>query len=88
MRVPWLGQPEERAMKPHRVIPVLLSHIALASCGEDEQPTAPAGPDGAAVSLVATQKVVNSVADPGDGICNSSQCTLREAIADPASRLV
>jgi CSLREA domain-containing protein len=31
---------------------------------------------------------VNSVADPGDGICNSSQCTLREAIADPASTLI
>jgi CSLREA domain-containing protein len=29
--------------------------------------------------------VVNSVADPGNGVCNASQCTLREAINDPAS---
>jgi CSLREA domain-containing protein len=29
-----------------------------------------------------TTRVVNSVADPGDGECTPAQCTLREAIAD------
>jgi CSLREA domain-containing protein len=29
--------------------------------------------------------VVNSLADPGNGVCNATQCTLREAINDPAS---
>jgi CSLREA domain-containing protein len=34
---------------------------------------------------VAGHKVVNSLADPGDGACTAAQCTLREAINDPAS---
>ena len=47
--------------------------------------------DGAADSGVpafdhtAGHKVVNSLADPGNGICNATQCTLREAINDPGS---
>jgi CSLREA domain-containing protein len=32
--------------------------------------------------------VVNSVADPGDGVCNAAQCTLREAIADPQTTAI
>jgi CSLREA domain-containing protein len=33
-------------------------------------------------------RVVNSLADPGDGVCAPSQCTLREAIADPATTAI
>ena len=33
----------------------------------------------------ATTITVNSLADPGDGICNAAECTLREAIAAASS---
>jgi len=55
----------------------------LAACGEGQPPTAPtppAGLGGPAFSQTASLKVVNSLADPGDGTCNAAQCTLREAI--------
>jgi CSLREA domain-containing protein len=60
-----------------------------AACGED-QSTARTPPGGAAGSAVSTAslKVVNSLADPGNGICNATQCTLREAINDPASTAI
>lgn len=32
------------------------------------------------VAVVEATYVVNSVADPGDGTCNTTECTLREAI--------
>jgi CSLREA domain-containing protein len=63
----------------------------LAACGENQEPTAPASPEnanGPASSQAAATRVVNSTADPGNGVCNASQCTLREAIGDPASTLI
>jgi CSLREA domain-containing protein len=74
-------------MQNSRFLPFLLLAIVLAACGEDRQPTSPtsSGEPGAALSLAASLKVVNSVADPGNGVCNASQCTLREAIEDPGS---
>jgi CSLREA domain-containing protein len=72
-------------------LPFLLPALVLAACGgEDLQPTSPTQPGaaGPALSLAASLKVVNSAADPGDGICNASQCTLREAIEDPASTAI
>jgi CSLREA domain-containing protein len=70
-------------------LPLLLPLLVLAACGED-QSTAPTPPEGAASSAFSTasQKVVNSLADPGNGICNATQCTLREAINDPASTAI
>jgi CSLREA domain-containing protein len=63
--------------------------VATLGCREDaESPTAPtsrAEAGGPAFSHTAGHKVVNSLADPGDGTCNASQCTLREAINDPGS---
>lgn len=62
--------------------------LVLAACGEDQSPTAPtppAGLSGPAFSTAAGHRVVNSLADPGNGTCNAAQCTLREAIADPGS---
>lgn len=74
---------------PHpRVLPLLLPLLVLVACGEDQPPTAPTppgGPGGPAFSHTAGHKVVNSLADPGDGTCNPTQCTLREAIEDPGS---
>jgi fibronectin-binding autotransporter adhesin len=71
-------------MPRHHASLALLSLIVLAACAEDQSPTAPTSPTGPAAEVAATaagQRVVNSLADPGDGTCNASQCTLREAIA-------
>jgi CSLREA domain-containing protein len=75
-------------MQYPRVLPFLLPLLVLAACGEDQPPTSPIPTDGLggpAFSHTAGHKVVNSVTDPGNGICNATQCTLREAINDPQS---
>jgi CSLREA domain-containing protein len=58
---------------------LLLGGIA---CATDQTPTAPtsAVPGADRTVLAASQKVVNSLVDPGDGTCNAAECTLREAI--------
>jgi CSLREA domain-containing protein len=74
-----------------RLAPVLASALVVAAlgCREDAgPPTAPAEPGGPAFSHTASLKVVNSLADPGDGTCNAAQCTLREAINDPQSTAI
>jgi CSLREA domain-containing protein len=63
----------------------LLPLLALAACTEREPPTAPAEPSRPDFSHTAGHKIVNSLADPGDGICNAAQCTLREAIITAGS---
>jgi CSLREA domain-containing protein len=71
-----------------RLAPVLASALVLAAlgCREDvESPTAPGEPGGPAFDHTSGHKVVNSLADPGNGVCNATQCTLREAIQDPQS---
>jgi CSLREA domain-containing protein len=75
-------------MRHSHPLPRLLALLVLAACGEDQSPTAPtppAEPGGPAYSHTAGHKVVNSLADPGNGTCNATQCTLREAIKDPGS---
>jgi CSLREA domain-containing protein len=71
-----------------RLLPLLLPLLALAACGEDQAPTAPAEPGGPAFSHTPGHKVVNSLADPGNGVCNATQCTLREAINYPGSTAI
>ncbi len=65
-------------LRPARVGVLLLTTLALAC--QDRDPTSLLGPDGPAMQ-VASAPVVNSVADPGDGTCDDTECTLREAIA-------
>lgn len=72
-------------MQHPRLPPILLSLLVLAACTEQEPPTAPAEPGRPAFGHTAGHKVVNSLADPGNGVCNATQCTLREAINDPGS---
>jgi CSLREA domain-containing protein len=59
--------------------------VLFAACSEDQPPTAPVEPGDLAASHMPGHKVVNSLADPGNGTCNATQCTLREAINDPQS---
>jgi CSLREA domain-containing protein len=75
-------------MQHARLLPLLLPLLVLAACGEDQSPTAPTPPGGSGGPVfthTAGHKVVNSLADPGNGPCDATQCTLREAIKDPAS---
>jgi len=73
-----------RHAHPLPPLALLLALLGLAACGEDGQsptaPTAPAERGGPVFSHVAGHVVVNSLADPGNGICDATQCTLREAI--------
>jgi CSLREA domain-containing protein len=63
----------------------LLPLLVLAACSEDQSPTGPTESGDLAENHAPGHKVVNSLADPGNGLCNAAQCTLREAINDPAS---
>jgi CSLREA domain-containing protein len=66
---------------------LLLPLFALAACATDE-PTAPATSHGSPLAAAAGQRLVTSLADPGDGTCDSRQCTLREAINDAGSTAI
>jgi CSLREA domain-containing protein len=88
---PTPGPPSSRGRRARRLGHLLgsVGLLALMSsglgCREDaESPTAPE-PGGQASSHTPGHKVVNSLADPGNGPCNATQCTLREAITDPQS---
>ena len=61
-----------------RGAPALLAALGLFACS-GESPTAPEAP----ALATSTLPLVNSLADPGDGICTPAQCTLREALFDP-----
>jgi CSLREA domain-containing protein len=73
-------------MRSHHIVFALASPIAVAAlaCTGNEPPTAPTEV-GPSLAVAAAQRVVNSVADPGDGTCNAQECTLREALKDPGS---
>jgi CSLREA domain-containing protein len=75
-------------MQHRRVITYLFSLLVFAACTDQEAPTSPDAapePGSPAFSHTAGHKVVNSRADPGDGTCNATECTLREAINAPGS---
>ncbi|HKP49262.1 MAG TPA: choice-of-anchor Q domain-containing protein [Gemmatimonadales bacterium] len=76
-------------MRISRRLFLLLPALYLAACGRDELPTAPDSPAGPGVSSAAAATlVVNSLADPGNGVCNATECTLREAIKDSRSSAI
>jgi CSLREA domain-containing protein len=92
-RAPYLSttqlSPGRRLCRLIRLLaPVVVPAIVVTAlgCGKDaESPTSPAEPGGPDFSHTVGHKVVNSLADPGNGTCNATQCTLREAINDPQS---
>ena len=59
----------------------LLLLLALAGCGTQ---TGSIEPEGIPLTRLSTGPIVNSLNDPGDGICDATECTLREAIAAAA----
>lgn len=61
----------------HVLVPGALLFAALAGCSDRELPTGSFAP---AIAPVSSAPVVNSLADPGDGTCDATECTLREAI--------
>jgi CSLREA domain-containing protein len=67
------------------LLPFLIPLAVLAACGTEQSPTAPSAVRDPSFSTPAATRVVNSAADPGNGVCNASQCTLREAINDAGS---
>ena len=74
---------------PRRRLPlILLPLLALASCGEERSPTAPDRLAGDVVETASVTRVVDGLADPGDGVCDARQCTLREAIKAPGTTTV
>jgi CSLREA domain-containing protein len=75
-------------MQRSRLLPLLLPLLVLVACSEQEPPTSPTSspePGAPVFSHTAGHKVVNSLADPGNGTCGATQCTLREAINAPGS---
>jgi CSLREA domain-containing protein len=62
----------------HVLVPGALLFAALAGCSDRELATDVFAP---AVAPVESAPVVNSLADPGDGTCDASECTLREALS-------
>ncbi len=73
-------------MRSHRIVFALIPAVAAAAlaCNDNESSTAPTEV-GPSLAVAAAQRVVNSLADPGDGTCNAQECTLREALNDPGS---
>jgi CSLREA domain-containing protein len=60
---------------------VVFAMVATAACHDDAMRTNPMAPAGPALAVGGDGTwMVNSLADPGDGVCTNSECTLREAI--------
>jgi CSLREA domain-containing protein len=60
----------------------LLLLLALAGCGTQ---LSGIDRDGTLVAQLSSVPVVNSLSDDGDGVCDATECTLREAIAAAAA---
>ena len=70
-----------RMRRAYLSIPLVLA--AFLGCQDPTDPEIGLQPGGHLGKL--TTWTVNSLADPGDGVCDQSQCTLREAIGAAAS---
>jgi CSLREA domain-containing protein len=71
---------EGKAMKTTTLLTLASGLLLLALAGCGNQSTA-IDPDGALLTRLSNGPVVNSLADPGIGTCDATQCTLRDAIA-------
>ncbi|HEU4878532.1 MAG TPA: CSLREA domain-containing protein, partial [Gemmatimonadaceae bacterium] len=68
-----------------RILPVAAFLItALGACSDNSPPTAPLSIHPSFTQVAATP-VVNSLNDPGTGVCDDTECTLREAITFASS---
>jgi CSLREA domain-containing protein len=68
-----------------RILPVAAFLItALGACSDNSPPTAPLSIH-PSFTQVAASPVVNSLNDPGTGVCDDTECTLREAITFASS---
>jgi CSLREA domain-containing protein len=73
-------------LRSHNAWIVLCALGGLTACNEQTLPLATAASDlGPAYAQLPGGPIVNSLADPGDGICDDAECTLREAIAFASS---
>ena len=71
-----------------RLVPrahLLASLVLAALVGCQETTDAPVGPQPQFAQGDNGTWTVNSLADPGDGVCDDAECTLREAIDDAGS---
>jgi CSLREA domain-containing protein len=68
-----------QVLAPASLVPLALA--AIAACTDHNSVVAPPLTAVPRLSQVASDPVVNSLADPGDGTCDDVECTLREAIA-------
>jgi CSLREA domain-containing protein len=71
---------EGKAMKTKTLLILASGLLLLAFAGCGNQSTG-IEPDGALLTRLSSGPIVNSLADPGDGTCDETECTLREAIA-------
>lgn len=63
-------------------LPILALSGATIVSGCHDAPSGPPGPRSPTLAVSTDGAwLVNSLADPGDGVCSNSECTLREAIA-------
>jgi CSLREA domain-containing protein len=71
---------ETRIVRCLAAIPLAAAAVAVAAC--HDAPTSVVAPVPPALAVTTDGAwLVNSLADPGDGVCSNSECTLREAIA-------
>ena len=68
-------------MRTQNHFALAITLLVVSAC--HDAATAPVGPSSLALKVSSDGVwLVNSLADPGDGICTNSECTLREAIAE------
>ena len=70
-----------RISTPARAAIVVAALSVITACHDDAMTANPVAPSPPALAVDGDGTwMVNSLADPGDGVCTNSQCTLREAI--------
>jgi CSLREA domain-containing protein len=77
-----MSQPAHEGRPAPRLAVIVLTVVTIAATACRDVATAPTMPRTLALSVSGDGAwLVNSLAEPGDGICSNNECTLREAIA-------